>query len=261
MGTDIHMTFEARRDGKWTNMDKFKVDEDGYMSNYDNRLYSDRNYDLFAILANVRNGHGFAGVDTGDGFIPISEPRGAPDDMDETTSKWLEGGAGDHSGSWLTVAEMLAYDWTQKTVKRGIVGSLSELARWKNSGAPDGWSGSISGPGIGIIQMNDSVLCRIERLMKTIGKDRDSGREFNWWSLYHSGDNEWGNKGTANVSPQIDLFRKLLANEFGYDRPHFSLEWGRHYYECASTFLSEVMPKLWRLGAPKDVRIIFNFDS
>src|SRR5215469_11787636 len=38
-----------------------------------NFLYGWRNYDLFAILAGVRNGSGFGGCDTGDPVVPIAE--------------------------------------------------------------------------------------------------------------------------------------------------------------------------------------------
>src|SRR3990167_5661087 len=40
-----------------------------------------RNYSLFAILANVRNGYGFGGCDTGNGFEVIAKQRGIPNDL------------------------------------------------------------------------------------------------------------------------------------------------------------------------------------
>lgn len=98
-----------------------------------------RNYSRFAILADVRNGYGFAGCDTGDGYRPISAPRGLPaekgvywDDDD-----WR---FGDHSFSWLTIDEILAYDWTQVTTRRGFV-SKAEYASFKAHGTPDSWCG------------------------------------------------------------------------------------------------------------------------
>ena len=49
---------------------------------------------LFAILAGVRNGYGFAGCDTGDGFRPIAPPRGLPGDVSpevaEEARRWTE---------------------------------------------------------------------------------------------------------------------------------------------------------------------------
>jgi hypothetical protein len=46
-------------------------------------VYRDRNYSLFAILANVRNGVGFGGCDTGDRFAPTVAPRSVPDDASD----------------------------------------------------------------------------------------------------------------------------------------------------------------------------------
>lgn len=93
MGTDIHCVAEIRRPkhgGKWEPAlspipnKYFQPDEPQDESNRKleyPRLIRWRNYDLFAMLAGVRNGRGFAGVVTGAGFNPISEPRGLPDDL------------------------------------------------------------------------------------------------------------------------------------------------------------------------------------
>lgn len=107
-----------------------------------------RNYDVFAMLANVRNGRGFAGCDTGDGFVPISEPRGLPDDVTPEvraeSDKW--GGDG-HSHSWLTLAELLAYDWNQTTRHRGWV-DADEYKAFKEDGRPKSWCGGVSGSAV-----------------------------------------------------------------------------------------------------------------
>jgi hypothetical protein len=122
MGTDIHLYVETRdRRGVWSAVklpapDGHEEWHDGY------RGWDKRYYDVFSILAGVRNGHGFAGIPTGAGFIPISEPRGLPPDLsvtfrsdpavleDERTPD-----IGEHSFSWLLLSELLAYDWTQTT--------------------------------------------------------------------------------------------------------------------------------------------------
>ena len=67
MGTDIHIVVEIYKDHGWHLTDIVPS--------------QDRNYRAFAVLADVRNGYGFAGFSTGDAVIPISEPRGLPDDM------------------------------------------------------------------------------------------------------------------------------------------------------------------------------------
>ena len=61
MGCDIHANFEIKVNNKWL-----------YYSNPD----IDRNYDLFARMANVRNNRGIK---------PIDDPRGLPEDITETT--------------------------------------------------------------------------------------------------------------------------------------------------------------------------------
>jgi len=115
MGTDIHMAVEVRKDGVWQNVTPFR---NGYTP--EPEYYEERNYDLFAILADVRNGYGFAGVVTSSGFVPLDQPRGIPPNASDDVRKWCEGG--DHSHSYCTVAELLAYDWTRMVFKPGNPG-------------------------------------------------------------------------------------------------------------------------------------------
>lgn len=80
--------------------------------------YQSRHYTVFALLGNVRNGHGFAGVDTGDPIPPISDCRGVPGDADPETLKLL---SNEHSATWVTLAELDAYDYDQGKVNCGVV--------------------------------------------------------------------------------------------------------------------------------------------
>lgn len=74
--------------------------------------YSGRNYNLFAILANLRNGRGFAGVLTGEPTVPIDAPRGVPDDASLAYRNEVDNwGTDGHSHSWFSLHELLAYDW------------------------------------------------------------------------------------------------------------------------------------------------------
>lgn len=154
MGCDIHMTVEVKRNGKWEYVptsEKYKVGEfeDGgdkidYEKWFADPMYFGRNYDLFAILADVRNGRGFAG--TGTGFKPISGPRGVPSDAGPEYLKEVDRWGGDgHSHSHLTLAELLAYDWNQTTAHRGFVDGRS-YAIFKEKGKPDSWCGDVYGP-------------------------------------------------------------------------------------------------------------------
>lgn len=117
MGTDIHGIMQLKNDDRsWKTVEVLELG---------------RNYNLFAVLANVRNGFGFAGVKTSEQLPCISEPKGIPEDIYETCeidewgnvrhypgflfrsytwindSVWL----GDHSHTWLTVKEIIDFDW------------------------------------------------------------------------------------------------------------------------------------------------------
>lgn len=255
MGTDIHMAVEVRRDGNWHSVTKF-TDEDGYMHGDGASIYEDRNYDVFAILANVRNGSGFAGIDTGDGFVPLTDNRGIPDDASPEIRKWAE--QGDHSHSYCTVAELLAYDWTQKTKKRGTISSIKQLAVVLFGNKPTAWSGDISGPGIRVFDFSPDCKRRVEAVIEkaaaSVGKDKwHVMRQMRW-----NGDDENG-RGARGL--EVETVTRMMAEEFGCDTPCFRVEWEVSYFEPASGFLSTAMPKLWRLGAPEDVRLVFWFDS
>jgi hypothetical protein len=127
MGCDIHIAVE-RWDGqkwRWTG----------------ERVRDDRNYDLFAILADVRNGTGFAGIKIGSALNPISRPRGFPADVDpesvrgsydeekgcqrgipfdeDEEREWGIRADGDHSASYLLLSEILDYDYEQRVLKFG----------------------------------------------------------------------------------------------------------------------------------------------
>ena len=160
MGCDIHFYVEKNVDGKWISADKWIVDK--YMDKkVEQELYDGRNYSLFAILADVRNGYGFAGCKTGEGFKPISSPRGLPVDMSQEVGNRAEmWGLDGHSHSWLTVEELDSYDWNQKTQKCGWVGA-EDFKEWKENGIPSSWCGGVSGPDIKRLSneiMNQAII-------------------------------------------------------------------------------------------------------
>lgn len=105
MGADIHLITEVKENGVWKqNIDKifknpwYKEDEKNKtkdqqwklaLEEYISNPPDSRNYDWFAILANVRNGRGFAGVKTGQGFDVIAEPKGLPNDISDVALKYF----------------------------------------------------------------------------------------------------------------------------------------------------------------------------
>lgn len=97
MGCDVHCYVEVkvRATGKW-------------------ELYNQprpgRNYQLFARMANVR---------PYDSIVPISEPRGVPNDISDMVRMEMEFiGADAHSHSWLSGSEVDELDlWVRDNVK------------------------------------------------------------------------------------------------------------------------------------------------
>lgn len=179
MGTDIHGVWQRRSKTapattKETNLQSWE--------DIESRYTQDRHYQLFAALAGVRNGSGFAGVITGEPgepVKPVSDPRGLPNDFymvddahptadikfmdsrrmgyhtaDYPKEIWM----GDHSHSWLTGEEMLEwYDDAPTVTKIGIL-SRSEYETWDKESPPDCYCGGISGPNVVLI--NDSEIAK-----------------------------------------------------------------------------------------------------
>ena len=102
LGCDIHLYVERRINGIWESADKwtpnkYAAEDEGEPAlgvEYEDLFYSGRSYNLFSILADVRNGVGFAGCDTGDRLVPISDPRGLPENVCELvkseSERWVK---------------------------------------------------------------------------------------------------------------------------------------------------------------------------
>jgi len=181
MGCDIHIMVESKIDGQWfvksgvnesmlnhyeEMLEDVKINPDGnhghltkeYIEGciaeeskvvYQDWIYDGRNYDLFAILADVRNGRGFAGAKTGEGFIPISNPRGVPDDASAVYKNWVEEWDGDgHSHSFHTIRKLVEYPhWDNGATQFGVV-SESEYKVFKEQGIPNSYCSYCSGGGV-----------------------------------------------------------------------------------------------------------------
>lgn len=192
MGCDIHLYVERRENGQWVSADKWTEDEwmkEHYPEearprvHHDDRFYSGRNYDLFAILANVRNGSGFAGVITGTGLIPIAMPRGVPEDVSPEYEAEVESwGSDGHSHSWLTVRELLDYNWDQVTTKIGIVDldTYMKLREAPDKG-PDSYCGGIAGRGVVLW-----TAAEVEEAIDTKQEPRCTHVQMSWNDKYRT---------------------------------------------------------------------------
>lgn len=230
MGTDIHAAIEVN-DGKSWKAIKHPNKYHGKWPDEPTdttRLDFGRNYSAFAILADVRNGYGFAGCDTGDGFIPISKPKGLPGDV---TAEALDALSNEHTPSYVTLDEMLAYDWTRSTVRRGWV-CAEVFERWdrcKQWEGPTDWSGGISGRDIEHI--TDVEMRR--RIAVFIG-------------------DKCGNEYTDALAAFLYKNKNTYCN----------ISWTVSYTEAAGELWGVVFPLMLKLSREyKGVRLVFDFDS
>lgn len=161
MGTDIHcFTEKYQKNGSWKPIGGFLTDAAHYYSDikhFQKRCYTNalspfcmRNYIEFAILANVRNGRGFAGCDTGDPVKPISLPKGLPESVSPGIRRIAESwGCDGHSHSWLTVREILEYK-RPRIVMRGYV-SAHKYVDFLKTGNPYPCSSGIMGANVEVV--------------------------------------------------------------------------------------------------------------
>lgn len=149
------------------------------------RALADRNYCFFAVLADVRNGRGFAGISTGDGFNPIAEVRGLPEDVSMEIKRENDYWSCDaHSHSYFTLKELLEYDWDQRTIHRGIIDER-EYARMlaTKSPSPMYWAGTTCGPDVEQISLADMLDLINGKFQRDPNKRYVA--EFEWGETYH----------------------------------------------------------------------------
>lgn len=118
MGCDIHTHIECRRNWvqnpTWIDADHYKRNEyfglDECEKEFDViEVFGNRNYSLFSLLADVRN-YG--------NTVPISEPRGLPEDCNEHIVKDFEDwGCDAHSESYFTLKELIDFQSTNPVQK------------------------------------------------------------------------------------------------------------------------------------------------
>lgn len=221
MGCDIHLYVEVKKYSTWESADTWETDNHGdKFVPYEKRLFTGRNYNLFSILANVRNRYK---------FIPITDPKGLPNDVSEPVknqSKNWEGNS--HSHSFLTVQEILEFDWTQTVTLKGFLTAIGyyEIMRLKND--PNCYCGGVFGPNIQIIS-NQEMEEKINQVL-------NDSKELSYQEI-----------------------EEKIMNDLQFFYTEY--KWTLPYYKTSTYFWSNTIPKLLKLGKPEDIRLVFWFDN
>lgn len=144
------------------------------------KLDIDRDYRLFAILADVRNEFGFR---------PISSERGLPGDISDEAMD----ACGDESyASWVTLEEILLFDWRQVATLTGFVdaATFEEWERLNSYGCrrePREWGASVYGASVKVVsneEMRAAVLGHAETQERETLKSLDLYTRVSWQKNY-----------------------------------------------------------------------------
>lgn len=158
MGTDIHYKFQKKDDDKWVEIDLEKDEWGDYKPPY----YIGRSYLLFAVLAGVRNGRGFAGCYTHEPVVPISEPRGLPEDISAFgyEDRWgiFVEYFGEHSQSHLKSTEILEYFKSDKVVAHQGVITMDDYLNGYGGAEPERYCSGYFGDDVREFDATESVL-------------------------------------------------------------------------------------------------------
>lgn len=241
MGCDIHLFAEARgADGVWRHINEIEDrevydSETGDVKGFEPRpipFYSGRNYGLFGVLAGVRwqCPHG-----------QIAEQRGLPADVSpEVQGEADDWGEDGHSHSYLTLAELIAYDWTKPVPETVRVGSRG-YAYWQQMSKNWGEHTPQS-----IYELGTHHQHYFDQDAKP---DRISAVEME--GRYNAALAEY-------AETKKDLWATL---ERHLGNANADMTFPVPLYESFGTFLGKTLPKLFKHGRHDDVRIVFWFDN
>ena len=144
MGTNIEIYTEKKSNWGWAACDPLVPNEEygrkGEPQFCREPIYDTRNYEVFALLAGVRNRY----------YVkPVAPLKGLPGDLSEEVSQeaaeWLREG---RLCSYLTLAELLAFDWHGQSFIRDATVGPAEFARYKRTGRAEKWHVHRSGTGM-----------------------------------------------------------------------------------------------------------------
>lgn len=186
-------------------------------------------YRELAILANIYNSQKLGHYDTGFLFNFVSDKRGLPEDISKEA--WSACHNDDCPGSWVTLQEILDFDWDQPGKIRAWVDfshyeewiRKRELCRW-----PSQWSYLVGGVTLVTREEMDNII------KENIGEKR--GEEYE---------------------------QALGKAKEKYEDYYCQIEWEPSHKEAASLLWNVFMPKMLSLGKKygyNNVRLIINLE-
>jgi hypothetical protein len=136
VGTDISYHAERRTLHGWEVCLSDQVDEEGRPYRLDFYCGEERNYNLFAILADVKRF-------TNGGFEPIVPPRGFPTDSPAVGREALEPETySSHNRTWLTLRELLEFPWYEKSIPFSVYVDAENFLHYRTDSRPQSASPS-----------------------------------------------------------------------------------------------------------------------
>lgn len=257
MGTDIHPVVQVRGEDGWQLADIPADDERGY-----GNLLSGRDYRAFAILGDVRNGYGFAGVVTGSGFVPISRERGVPEDFGAELDEDGYLRCPRHSGRALPAAQA---DQPEPGAVLAVVDDEDEddeEAIWNCDDCI--WLGDHSWTYVTLRELQDYDWDATTALAGVITGDEYllwfKGDAFDKMPSSYAG----GISGRGLIQIGEDEFLpKLRADVLSAPLESYVVAFARRYTvrDAVPTLSGPAIEWLASLGEPDDVRIVMGFDS
>lgn len=216
MGCDIHFLVQTKRKNReWKNEE---IIEDSWCR---------RNYELFAILADIRNYYDIK---------PICTAKGLPLDLSKEDREDFEARNNAHSFSYHSLKDIKEYDWDQIVTLTGMV-TINTYRNWmkqRKIGGPETYSKGSCGPLV--LHISNYAMENI------INSTEDEGEEISN-TIFKC--KKWPNG--KNI---------VFCT---------SIEWNSTCKDLCSIFYYDRIPILQTLsdkyGGPENVRIIFSFNN
>ena len=167
MGTDIHLYVEELTEGRWKEI-QAPYAERSWCPHYYNAAFGakepnpeTRNYNVFAFIANVKNGYKAGGY-RHDPILPQFPGRGIPEDTSFTEEKYDVHGnylcgtfLGNHSFTYATLSELLNAPWDMVFHSEGYVDYDKFISINENGYPTAGYCEDIDGVRIEILSLED----------------------------------------------------------------------------------------------------------